>query len=147
MPMSSDPDKRAKQLAAIKPHSWQPGQSGNPNGRKTLGACLNECVNSMRGKTYTEVQRIAKDKDEPIERRGAAKRVMGLLKDGYHGHIPLAGNDFDRIMDRTVGKPVQSLLVQHSQSDDADALTEQIRQMLARDPELCRVLGEQAPTA
>ena len=107
--MTSDPEARKRSIAALK--LWKPGQSGNPNGRTTLGATLNECVNAMKGRTRSEVQGIADDDDRSVEWRAAATRVLGMLEPGWHGHIPLGGSDFDRIMDRTVGKPVQAVHV------------------------------------
>ena len=38
MPISKDPEKRAKQLASLV--SWRPGQSGNPGGRRTTPKTL-----------------------------------------------------------------------------------------------------------
>ena len=96
-----------------------------------------------------ELEAFAADQRVSRPKAIAANLIVLASTQGFHEKSgrPYCAVLVDMILDRTVGKPVQSLLVQHSQSDDADALTEQIRQMLARDPELCRVLGEQAPTA
>ena len=145
MPLTSDPEARKRSLANL--NHFQPGQSGNPRGRPAAGAVYVEWLNGMAGKTEKEIQTIADDKTLSAHQRMAARTTLRGLSNEYHGHIPLAANDLDRMSDRTVGKPPQTMLIHHSRPDDADALTEQIRQMLARDPELCRVLGEQAPKA
>ena len=114
--MGSKPDLETRtmhpnSLAAIEPYQWQTGQSGNVNGRKTLGAALKTCLNAMEAMTITEVQAIARDKQRSVTWRAAAKRVLGMMRDGFHNHIPLAGSDFDRCSDRTDGKPIQAVHV------------------------------------
>lgn len=143
---------------------YKPGESGNPEGRKTAGATLREWFNSLaeRGLTEAEVRAIAKDRNAPWPKRSAALRVLRTLEDGdladmqafIDGDASLvelrekgvntaivkkakarvrtftnqdggtettiereielhdrAGADFDRVSDRTEGKPTQRVEV------------------------------------
>jgi hypothetical protein len=63
-----------------------------------------------------EVRAVAKNKKLPLVQRAAAKDLLRwnsnlLTKAGF----PIAGQSADRILDRSVGKPVQSVAVQHSE--------------------------------
>lgn len=145
MPISSNPEAAKKQLANLEIGRWQPGQSGNPRGRPAAGACYVEWLNAMVGKTEAEIQGIADDEALPAHQRMAARTTLRGLSDEYHNQIPLAANDLDRMSDRTVGKPMQSLLVQHTQSDDPEVLLAELRALLVRRPELLSVLGDRLP--
>ena len=97
------------------------------------------------GKTEAEIQTIADDKAAPAHQRMAARTTLRGLSNDYHGHIPLAANDLDRMTDQTVGKPVQSVLVHHTQPDDPEVLLAELQALLIRSPELVSVLGDRVP--
>lgn len=142
----------ANSIAAIGPYQWQPGQSGNVNGRKTLGAALKTCLNAMQEMTIAEVQAIARDKKRSVTWRAAAKRVLGMLRDGWHNHIPVAGSDFDRCSDRTDGRPHQSVHVHRTDEQMPAAIGVDIAtamgQLLTLDPErLLGILANMEPAA
>lgn len=81
-----------KSLANLRP--WQPGQSGNPNGRPTKArelAILDAITNAFTPEEITsslkEAMKIAKDKD-------SARGIVAVL---------------EFMADRAVGKPVQRI--------------------------------------
>ena len=121
--------------------SWEPGQSGNPAGRKPAGLSLLEWINVMHTKTEADVQKIADDESEPVVKRVAAKAWLGALSSGWFKGKREGADDLDRILDRTIGKPVQSMLIQHTQPDDPVVLAEQLRQILSQSPELCALMS------
>ena len=94
------PEGKAKALANLIPHkrpNWKPGEVPNPAGRPAAGLAIIENVNLMQGLTRAEVEKVANDPAAPLNKRVAAKRWLAA-DDG-------TGADFDRIIDRTVGKP------------------------------------------
>lgn len=145
---------------------FQPGQSGNPEGRKTAGATIKEHINSLSNADLSEAElrKIARDKEQPWTRRAAAERILrtleapdisdfaGLLRGedaledlramgvntepikrfkqktrkvavpGQPGEVEevidreielfdRAGDEFDRVCDRTSGRPQQDVKV------------------------------------
>ncbi len=62
---------------------WQRGQSGNPNGRKTLGAYVVEWCNALanRGVNEKELRRLAKNRSCNGTLRIAAQRMLRLMED------------------------------------------------------------------
>lgn len=60
-------------------HRWKPGQSGNPEGRKTLGATVREELNSFacdKDLNEQKLRRIARDPGEHPNRRTAAVQFL-----------------------------------------------------------------------
>ena len=149
-------------------HRWQPGQSGNPAGRKAAGAYLTEYINSLAASRPTEEQlrRVVRDPREDHLRRVAAERLLRMrmppladyagLANGtetleeleargvdtaivkklkerhqYDGEGKcvgvtrelelhnLAGEEFDRVADRTDGRPRQAVDLATSQMPTA----------------------------
>ena len=83
-----------------------------------------------------ELRRIQRDDTEPLPRREAAKILLRTMEDGFSkSGKPLAGDDLDRVWDRTVGKPLQSLQVTQ-QPPALDTLEAELRAMVAQDPTL-----------
>jgi hypothetical protein len=150
---------RARALANLKP--FQPGQSGNPAGRKTAGATIREWLNVLAEAKVTEreLRTIARDQTVEWSKRTAAERMLRTLEAGdladfqpyLHGEKSLdelkaaginteivkkckvkirtlengtteterevelfdrAGADFDRVLDRTEGKPRQVMEIE-----------------------------------
>lgn len=104
-----------------------------------------EWINHNCHRPEEEIKTIADDKVRPIFERVAARTLLGALRDGWFKGRREGADDFDRLMDRTVGKPVQSLLVQHTQPDDPEVLLAELRATLIRSPELLSVLGDRVP--
>ena len=85
--------------------SWfKPGQVGNPRGSRRAGETIREAINHLADKTEAEIRSVADDPDASVARRAAARLWLEALGVLEHAN-PLAA--FDRIMDRTVGKPKQ----------------------------------------
>jgi hypothetical protein len=63
---------------------WQPGQSGNPAGRKTAGALVKEEINSMAlaGLTEQQIKFEARDPKNTWQRRMAAEQMLVGLEHG-----------------------------------------------------------------
>lgn len=83
-------------LANLKP--VKPGEIRNPEGRKTAGASIKEWVNAFAEWTVSEVKKVVDSPDATVAQLAAARTVLGSIVDG---------EDFDRICDRTEGKPNQ----------------------------------------
>jgi hypothetical protein len=81
-------------LANLKPPL--PGEVRNPLGRKTCGASIKEHINLMGDLSEAEIQAVSDDEAAPIAKRIAANRMLSALA---------VADDFDRICDRTDGKP------------------------------------------
>jgi hypothetical protein len=140
---------------------WKPGQSGNPRGRRKGEASVTEWINAFMvvsedGRpNYTEadLERICNDPNEGLAKKIAAHRLLGAAKDGDRfavdrrgkvypaGTDPEPGRDFDRICDRTEGKPIQSVRVERVEDRDPEVILAEIRALL-RDPELARLVTE-----
>ncbi len=131
-------------LANLRP-PWQPGESGNEAGRKPAGQSILEWINEHATDTEAEIKLIAKDASQPIYIRMAAGAMLGAARQWWTKGKRDAGDDFDRILDRTIGKPVQSLVVERVQPDDPAVLEQQLRGMLDRSPELAALFGAGAP--
>jgi hypothetical protein len=63
-----------KSLSNLRP--FEPGQSGNPEGRKSAGAYIKEWLNSLASLTLEEVAKVAKDKTAPAAKIIAAERIL-----------------------------------------------------------------------
>lgn len=82
-------------------HQFPPGVSGNPAGRpKNAGSSILEWVNALAESTMAQVKQALDDETAPMAKRIAAGRVLCAVAEG---------EDFDRLCDRTLGKPVQGV--------------------------------------
>jgi hypothetical protein len=141
---------------------WKPGQSGNPAGRRKGEASVTEWINAFLSEKEdgtpnyprARLEEICEDPDASPAKVIAAQRVLGAMKDGRRfatdrrgkvypaGTDPEPGRDFDRICDRTEGKPVQSVRVERVPDRPSAEILAEIRALLRSDPELARIVAE-----
>lgn len=96
------PEGKAKALANLRP--MKPGETLNPHGRPIAGASLREWINQMQGWTLEELRAVATDANAPVNKVTAARTWLDAATNER-----TCGAEFDRIMDRTEGKPPQSV--------------------------------------
>lgn len=102
------PQTNPRSLSNLKP--FKPGESGNPNGRPPAGLSILEWLNQMESWTREQLESVLSDTSAPVSKLAAARSWLDATVRGYtQGGNPVAGNDFDRILDRTIGKPAQSV--------------------------------------
>jgi hypothetical protein len=87
-------------------HRWRPGQSGNPLGRPKAGAAVADWLNIMSDWTQDEIEAWLADPAHPAAKRAAARTWKHATSDKVNKvGTPIAGDDLDRICDRTIGVP------------------------------------------
>lgn len=137
--------------AALVPYQWKPGQSGNPRGRTTAGAAVGDWLNILcdvhddgRPKYIrADIEAIVDDPNEAPAKVIAARQILHAMDSGekfvrdrsgklYPAGIDVnVGNAFDRVCDRTEGKPVARIHVQHHKAPDPAAMIAELRAALA----------------
>ena len=98
---------------------FQPGISGNPGGRPSAGAAVKEWVNALHNHPISYLKSIIRDKGSPVNKIMAARRLLNATLDDAKATGKLdPGRDFDRVCDRTDGKPLQRVeaKIEHVQS-------------------------------
>ena len=141
-----DPQASASAQARDKRVLGRPFQRGYDPRRnyagRPIGVSLTEQINLL-GHTAHEhggrawLKQISTDDAAPLPRRMAADillrgRTVGFSKAGK----PLAGDDIDRMFDRTVGKAPQQFIVQHQPAEKPTALADDLVALLEQQPEL-----------
>ena len=145
MPRGTHPNS----LANLHPRPWQPGQSGNPAGRARGSTYISECLNALLivrddgtpKYTKADIERIAEASQSAPAMVIAARRILSAMRDGKlprGGADPEPGRDFDRIADRTEGKPAQYIMVEAPPQRTPEEIMAQIRALEAAHPELLR---------
>lgn len=120
---------------------WRPGQSGNPRGRKSLGAYVSEHLNSFATWTPAQLRKRLKAKDVTAAELLAIRRLLSATGEGTN-----AGADFDRVCDRTGGKPV----VHQQTVNEEDAVIKRIileDRRVSDTPHVPDVIGGEASAA
>jgi hypothetical protein len=132
-------DQAASPLNGIVPppeYRWKKGQSGHPQGRPTAGASILEWLNVMAEWPLAKIAGVTTDPDAPAAKLMAARRLLDACsEDRASSGMPISGPDFDRIMDRTEGKPKQSMDVKMDASVSQKDATQAAMDKILSDPE------------
>ena len=94
MPISSDPDKRARQIAALKPFTSDDARRG----RKNAGLSINEWRNELADYAKDEIENVLTDHKAPAAKLIAAREMLQAV-----------GGDFkavEHVCDYTNHKPL-----------------------------------------
>jgi hypothetical protein len=75
----------------------------NPDGRVSAGLSIREWINQMQDWSCERIQKVFDDPKTPVVQKCAARVWLHAIADDHR-----AGAEFDRICDRTEGKPVES---------------------------------------
>lgn len=102
---------------------WKPGESGNPRGRPGTVKLVSEWLRQMHDWKRSQLQAVCDDDDSPATQVLAARRLLGGMA---ADESPNPGADFDRVTDRTEGKPRQSVQVVSMTIDPASIITDRI---------------------
>lgn len=120
----STPEGRERALANLRP--WMPGESGNPKGRPTFGASVREWANLLAVEDKATLLAIIADDTASNAKVAAAQQVL-KAREGD-------GQAFDRLADRTEGRPQQAVTIQamplRSPDEEAAALLAEMRRGL-----------------
>ena len=116
-------DAKARMLANLRP-PWKPGQTGNPNGRRSYERSFREYLMDIAPKTEDDLKKIRRDRALPMLQRKAAETILKLKADG------MSILDF---IEQVWGKPSQQINVdwQASLSDETKARLDQLAAQLA----------------
>ena len=138
MPIAKDPEVRARQISHLRP--WKPGQSGNPKGRPAIGITYQAWLNELdicddQGVAKYDDDALRAIRDDPTQcraKRAAAADLLDLPRTDYHKALPLRANVLDRVCDRTVGKPVQAVVVHKTETRPPAAIGADLAPLLAK---------------
>lgn len=98
---------KARSLANLKP-PWKPGEQPPFPGRKNAGATVKERFNAMQDLPVTQLEAVASNPASPVSDVAAANQWL-RAKD--------RGDELQRILEQTDGKPAQSSTVTHQGPD------------------------------
>ncbi len=140
-------------LANLTP--WPKGHTGNRRGRPNSGGSLLEHLDELAAEdekgdavySVGELEAITGDQRSSHTKAMAAQWIILGRTPGFHEKSgkPYCAMLIEMLLDRKVGKPLQSVLVQHTQSDDPETLLAEYHAMIARSPELLSILGDRVP--
>ena len=151
----------ANSLANLRP-PWQPGQSGNRAGRPNTGGSLIEYIHELGSESepgiakypLEELEAIGADHRVSHTKAMAAQLLFLARTPGFHEKSgkPYCAMLVDMILDRTVGKPVQAVVVHKTEARPpaaigADAATIMARLATANPALLGEVIANMAPDA
>ena len=73
----------------------------------------------MQGWSAEELEKTANSKTAPAGEVIAAGRVLAAMSQAISkSGVPIAGPEFDRVLDRTIGKPQQHVTVAHGETPE-----------------------------
>ena len=135
----------ANSLANLKPHRFRKGHDPRRRvGARSAGATIREwwnilCEEDEDGRALyddDELRRIADDPKESHPKRFAAKEILQAQEEGLTKFGKRLGSDsLDRIMDRTEGKPVQTLHVEKEETPSLDETENNLVRYFREHPE------------
>lgn len=104
---------------------------------------MKEWLNQMCGWGLDQLQSVMRDISAPVAKKAAARVWLDAASEERNSAgSPIAGGEFDRIADRTVGKPTQEVIQRVDGTfrniSDAEAATDEV---LARLASICSQLG------
>ena len=105
---------------------WQPGQSGNPSGRRPDVVYVSEELRRMADLTVSELQTVSVDDTETSNRRAAALLMLGSSDPSLPPSQRVVA--FSELADRTSGKAVQSIQVTQAVVTDPTAMLADLRE-------------------
>lgn len=80
---------------------------------------MKEWVNVMQGWSAEQLQKVVDDAKETVVRQAAARVWIHAASTGMNASgMPIAGPDFDRICDQTVGRPKQAVELTGAEGDN-----------------------------
>jgi hypothetical protein len=92
---------------------FPPGKSGNPGGSRNAGATLREWINALADMTIPQLQSVAEDESVPALKNAAAYALLATASSGRD-----AREAINLIIDRTLGRPPQSVQIQEVTGTD-----------------------------
>jgi hypothetical protein len=117
-------------VAPPREFQFRPGTSGNRAGRACAGSSWLEWVNALAHWPEVDVRAVATDKSAPMVQRAAARDVLRwVTTKTTRAGLPVANDVANRILDRTRGKPVQSVITQQITEPAGDFENMPIEQM------------------
>ena len=144
--MSAYPKGRhPNSLAALKPFTGRDDPRRRP-GAPSLGREITCQMNEL-GRTddegnalYTEdnLKEIIKDVRASHARVIAAREILRARMEGFDriDRVPKAANSLDRILDRTDGKPLQTVRIERKPDRRPEEIHMEILEMVSRQPEM-----------
>lgn len=145
------PGKHPNSLANLTP--WKPGQQPDRTGvRVNPGQSYLQWLAELgrvtpEGTAHYDTDRlktIADDVKAPQEKRAAARDRIGMASGEYFKAQPLMANHIDRILDRTIGKPAQHVVLEAPPALTPEEALAKLRAFDAAHPELLQQIQQRA---
>jgi hypothetical protein len=153
--------RRAKERRMANLRPFEKGQSGNPAGRpqnaglsvlEWLNLYVSEKPDGTSRYTLDDVENDYYDPDMPLSRRLAARMVLVAFQSGQTYSVDAKGNAvpgrldpepgraLTEILDRTIGKPTQTVLAGAAEPRDPQDVLAEMRALVDADPQVAAML-------